>query len=73
MARLTDVLWLLVVGAFWGCTNPFLKSGAEDVTASTHDKQEQQKTSGMLRVFVQLFTHWRVCNTAQNTSQHTSL
>ena len=68
-ARLTDVLWLLVVGALWGCTNPLLKSGAEDVTSDTHTKQQQQRTSGVLHVFVQLFTHWRVCSTQTHKAQ----
>ena len=61
-ARFADVLWLLVVGALWGCTNPLLKSGAEDVAA--RPQQPQQTGGGVLRVFVRLFTHWRVCTTA---------
>ena len=61
-AGLADVLWLLVVGALWGCTNPFLKSGAEGVGAGGNNKQGQpQEPGSVLLIFVQHFTHWRVC------------
>lgn len=32
----TDIASLVLVGAFWGCTNPLLRQGSTKVASSTH-------------------------------------
>ena len=51
-----DVLWLVVVGGLWGCTNPYLKSGAEGV-----DEENAKEKGNALKQFFSLFSRWRVC------------
>ena len=53
----TDILWLVVVGALWGCTNPYLKSGAEGVDEENNQKEKKS----ILKQFFSLFSRWRVC------------
>ena len=48
-----DLLLLVLVGAFWGCTNPFLRKGAIEVTQGNDDAKEDddaEKRVSMLRV-----------------------
>jgi len=43
--KAVDVILLALVGAFWGCTNPFLRKGAaqlKDDTAATNKKTDAQ-------------------------------
>jgi len=51
-----DVLSLLVVGAFWGCTNPFLRKGSSEST--TEKKVENDKP--LLLDAVKKFQNYRV-------------
>ena len=37
---LLDLLLLVLVGALWGCTNPFLRKGAAEVKRSTNNKDD---------------------------------
>ena len=41
-----DVFWLVVVGALWGCTNPYLKRGAEGV----NDAENKEKKGGIQNI-----------------------
>lgn len=40
-----DLVILVLVGAFWGCTNPFLRKGAVEAKASTSESQTQNNNS----------------------------
>mmetsp|Transcript_28402 Transcript_28402/g.37143 ORF Transcript_28402/g.37143 Transcript_28402/m.37143 type:complete len:148 (-) Transcript_28402:122-565(-) len=33
----------IIVGAFWGCTNPFIKKGTQEERALRHDKRKEKK------------------------------
>jgi Putative transmembrane family 234 len=37
--ELLDFVLLVLVGAFWGCTNPFLRKGALEVSTQAKDKE----------------------------------
>lgn len=47
--ELLDLVILVLVGAFWGCTNPFLRKGAVEVS-SQESNEETGGTGSLLQV-----------------------
>ena len=44
--ELFDIASLLIVGAFWGCTNPFLRKGAEQLDGQKKDQSSSSMIGG---------------------------
>jgi drug/metabolite transporter (DMT)-like permease len=40
MVKLAEMISLILVGAFWGCTNPFLRKGSMEEHPSTPNEKE---------------------------------
>ena len=56
-----DVFWLLVVGALWGCTNPFLKHASEGADSNKEDRKKGF-TPDQLGAFMRVcFSHLSSC------------
>lgn len=49
MIRITEAISLLLVGALWGCTNPFMRQGS-----ISNDTEEQEETKSVLKSLFRL-------------------
>jgi hypothetical protein len=50
MISATEAISLLLVGALWGCTNPFMRQGSiEAKNTSTNTAQEEGETKSVLK------------------------
>lgn len=54
--KLFDVVSLFIVGAFWGCTNPWLRKGSSEVD----EKKEAERQESLLIVSIKKFQNFRV-------------
>mmetsp|Transcript_6258 Transcript_6258/g.9090 ORF Transcript_6258/g.9090 Transcript_6258/m.9090 type:complete len:150 (+) Transcript_6258:127-576(+) len=45
-----DVISMLVVGAVWGCTNPFVRRGHKNLEASSNDSQQDTRITLIGRI-----------------------
>uniref|UniRef100_A0A7S1UNM3 EamA domain-containing protein n=1 Tax=Grammatophora oceanica TaxID=210454 RepID=A0A7S1UNM3_9STRA len=55
--ELKIILSLILVGAFWGCTNPLLRKGS---TAEATDAAEGEHSSSSLLTTLSRFRNWKV-------------
>ena len=53
MVSSTEILSLVLVGAFWGCTNPLMRQGSQDVSL-VNQQQQSSRLSKWLNVRVWL-------------------
>lgn len=49
MIRITEAISLLLVGALWGCTNPFMRQGS-----ISNNTEEQEETKSVLKSLFRL-------------------
>lgn len=42
MLNVSEALSLLLVGAFWGCTNPFMRKGFAETKSTNENKENEQ-------------------------------
>jgi hypothetical protein len=57
MMHQADILSLLLVGALWGCTNPFLRKGYNEISSNKNDNSNDQNR---ILQSLQNFQHLRV-------------
>ena len=58
-----DFLSMILVGAFWGCTNPLLRKGTVEVTSSNDSENADQKSeseASFLASFLKAFLNIKV-------------
>jgi drug/metabolite transporter (DMT)-like permease len=48
-----DFIWLILVGAVWGITNPFMKKGSDGITEIRDDNKK------FFKQIIFLFTRWK--------------
>ena len=54
MISVTEAISLILVGALWGCTNPFMRQGSIDSKSSSKNTEEQEETKSVLKSLFRL-------------------
>ncbi len=54
MISVTEAISLILVGALWGCTNPFMRQGSIESKSSSNNTEEQEETKSVLKSLFRL-------------------
>lgn len=54
MISVTEAISLILVGALWGCTNPFMRQGSIESKSSSNNTEEQEATKSVLKSLFRL-------------------
>jgi drug/metabolite transporter (DMT)-like permease len=54
MISVTEAISLILVGALWGCTNPFMRQGSIESKSSSNNTDEQEETKSVLKSLFRL-------------------